>query len=230
MSRNRRGASIVAVAIVLAAFLRSAAAEDAAAGGAGPAVPEIGSMLLFPAVILGGPANGETEALGTALTDATEKALSARAFRVTYSAEPLAEGEGQAAEASSRALSAGARWAAIASLELADKRIAYSVRVFDASEAGLVASAGFSAYAGLSALPLMADSAAAVATKAAAYRDSTTDTLVAPCNTAFAFPLPMRALRFASAILGARARGSWAPLKTARSISPTYPFIKERKS
>ncbi len=117
-------------------------------------------------------------------------------------------------------------WAAIASLELADKRIAYSVRVFDASEAGLVASAGFSAYAGLSALPLMADSAAAVATKAAAYRDSTTDTLVAPVQYRIRVSSPDEG---ASVRIGDTGSSGSRELGTIKNGTLDFPYIPFHK-
>ena len=168
MIRSSRRRSIAAIStIVLALFIQSAVSEGASA-------PDDGVVALFPAVELGASGAGGDEAavFGNALEEAMTRALTEFSFSVSRSAEGLDRGGNLAAEVSSRATAAGARWAAFASFEVADKRIAYTLRVYDAQENALVASAGFSAFAGLTALPLIEDSAKAIAAKAAAYRDS----------------------------------------------------------
>ena len=140
----------------------------------GASAPDDRAVALFPAVDLGaGDAGGDEAAVfGNALEEAMAGALTELSFRVSRSAGDLDRGGDLAAEASSRATAAGARWAAFASFDVTDKRIAYTLRVYDAQENALVASAGFSAYAGLTALPLIEDGAKAIAAKTAAYRDS----------------------------------------------------------
>ena len=164
---SRRRSTAAFSAIALALCLQSAAPE-------GASLPDGGAVALFPAVEMGagGAGGDEAKALGNALEEAMAGALVELSFRVDRSAVGLDPGGDLAAEASSGATAAGARWAAFATFDVADKRLAYTLRVYDAPENALVASAGFSAYAGLTALPLIEDSAKAIAAKAAAYRDT----------------------------------------------------------
>jgi hypothetical protein len=178
MMQGRRGAFVAIVLAMLApaAIAESVSATGSAAMAADSTAPSLddSAVLVFPAIGLRDNAGGgdETAAFGSALVDALRRALIGRSFRVSVSAVPLGSSADIPADASSRAIAAGSAWAAVASFEIADKRIAYSLRVYDARQAALAASAGFSAFAGITALPLMDDSAKSVAAKTAAYRGS----------------------------------------------------------
>jgi hypothetical protein len=165
---------LAALALAVALLLPSiAVAEEAPTAALDDA-----AVLVFPVITLGGDSASSAEggdeaaAFGAALKAALGRALSEFSFTVKESSEALVQGEDLPVKASSIARAAGAGWAAVAFLEVADKRIAYTLRVYEVSESALASSAGFSVYAGLAALPLMDDSAKTVASKAAAYRAS----------------------------------------------------------
>jgi hypothetical protein len=168
------------LATVIAAMHPSGAQAEAELGADPPAAleaakPDEGSVLLLPPLITQDAAgtrvtDEEANAFGKALEDALGRALSAENFRVVESTEALEGRRDLAAQASARALGAGVRWVSFADLGLSEKRIAYTLRVYDAAESALAAAASFSTYAGLSSLPLMEDSAKSAAAKAAAYR------------------------------------------------------------
>jgi hypothetical protein len=156
------------VALLALAFLaqRTKAEESATA----PTDQDV--VLLFPSLVLGNDDGVEAPALGTALEDALRNALEKRSFRVSEAPEALQNGPDVRLEVIPRALAAGARWAAVASFEIEDKRLSYTLSVYDAKASALIASAGFSTYAGITSLPLMDSSALTVASKTAAYRDA----------------------------------------------------------
>jgi hypothetical protein len=163
--RSRAAARLVLAALALAMLQPGTAFAEGIA-----AAPDDSALILFPPVVQG---EGEAAAtFGSALQEALGRALAEASFSVTASKEALDPTGDQQAQASSLALAAGAGWAAIVSLELADKRIAYTLRVYDAREPALAAAAGFSAYAGVSSLPLFEDSSRTVAAKARAWRAS----------------------------------------------------------
>ncbi|MGA2545057.1 MAG: hypothetical protein ABSF43_00795 [Rectinemataceae bacterium] len=224
-------AALTSIALAFFLSLATEGAEGPVAQGMEATAPDAAAVLLFPAVILGGNGPGGTEAatFSSALADALDRAFTELSFRVSRSSEALDQSEGLPAEASSRALAAGTRWAAVASVEVADKRIAYSFRIYDATEIALVASAGFSAYAGLTALPLMADSANAVASKTAAYRSSVSRGVGVPIQYRITVTSPDEG---ASVSIGAA--GAWGsrPLGTivgGALLLPYIPFEKGTK-
>jgi hypothetical protein len=171
MRRARpRAARIALVSIALALLpSRSIRAEEAVARPADDA-----AVLLFPATVLvgGGASREDGDAFGTALDEAFTQALEDKGFQVVVPAARPEPGGDVPGEASASALAAGCGWAAAASLALEGDRLAYTLLVYDATDTALAASTGFSAFAGLSALPLMAEGAESVASKLAAYRAS----------------------------------------------------------
>jgi hypothetical protein len=221
-------AALTSIALAFFLSLATEGAEGPVAQGMEATAPDAAAVLLFPAVILGGNGPGGTEAatFSSALADALDRAFTELSFRVSRSSEALDQSEGLPAEASSRALAAGTRWAAVASVEVADKRIAYSFRIYDATEIALVASAGFSAYAGLTALPLMADSANAVASKTAAYRSSVSRGVGVPIQYRITVTSPDEG---ASVSIGAA--GAWGsrPLGTIVGGALLLPYIPFKK-
>jgi hypothetical protein len=152
----------------------AAAAEGPGGEAAAKPAPDDSALLLIPAAIsMGDPASADdAAAFGSALDSALEQALLEKGFAVKRSPEPLPQG-GDPRDAAPLALDSGSGWAAMASVDLSDKRLACSVNIYDARDSALAASAGFSSYAGLSALPMMAEAAKSAAEKAAAYRSST---------------------------------------------------------
>jgi hypothetical protein len=162
-------------------------------------------------------------AFGTALASALGNAFTELSFHVSASSEALGQ-SGLPTQASIRALAVGARWAAVSSFEIVDKRIAYFFRIYDATETSLVASAGFSSYAGLTALPLMADSAKAVASKTAAYRSVASRGVRAPIFYRISISSPDEGASVSMGVAGAEGSRALGTIVGGTLILPYIPF------
>ncbi len=230
MSRNTRGGSKAILAVIALAFLAELAIAEGTTESPGPVVvaPDERAVLIFPAIVQRDDSADADEAatFGTSLINALEKAFSDLSFNVSIAPIALVQGEGLPAEASSNAVAVGARWAVIISLEIANKRIAYSLRVYEASETALVASSGFSSYAGLTALPLFADSAKAVATKTAALQHSPSNRTTGPIQYRITIESPDEG---AAVVIGTG--GAWGSrnvgiIESGSLVLPYIPFQK----
>jgi hypothetical protein len=134
----------------------------------GQAAPEAPTVSLLPASVeaVDAASQKDAAAFGAALRDALALALEREGFSV------IQVGGSEPPAPASEAGASGDAWTATIRLGLARSRISYRVSVFEAREGALVAAEAFSTYAGLGALPLMAESARRAAAKAAGYRAS----------------------------------------------------------
>ncbi len=233
MNHNTRcGSKAILAAIALAVVVHPAIAEGTTeSSGQFVVAPDERAVLIFPAIVQHDDSvdGDEAATFGTSLINALEKAFSDLSFHVSIAPISLVQGDGLPAEASSNALAVGAGWAAVISLEVANKRIAYSLRVYEASETALVASSGFSSYAGLTALPLFADSARAVATKTAAFQYSPSSRIKGPIQYRISIESPDEG---ASVVIGTG--GAWGSRNVGRIeigtlVLPYIPFQKGTK-
>jgi hypothetical protein len=116
----------------------------------------------------------EAAAFGKALREAFALALASRGFVILGEKPDSAPGDEASTptttDFAAAARAAGAAWAAIARFSIVGSRLSYSLAVYEAGEGALVSAQAFSTYAGLGALPLIAESARSAAVKAAEYR------------------------------------------------------------
>lgn len=135
----------------------------------------------------------DAEPFAVPLAAALLRELSAEGFKTELRPGSLNPSVSDAELASSLSAAARARWAGIARCEMDGRRLVWRVSVYDALDGALVASDSQGAFPGLSALPLLDQSASSVARDAWAQRER-----VIPGE-----PLEYR-LRFSSRDEGAR--------------------------
>jgi len=153
--RARSSFAVLALAALLAfSAAGGLAAEEAAADLDGKA-----------AVLLADAPDGDAARFAQALALAFER--EAEAAGISIAAKAAVAGTDEAPiDAMRAAREAGARWVLIARCRIEDARVLWRAAVYDGLEGSLVGADEFSAYAGLSALPLI-DQSAASAMKAA---------------------------------------------------------------
>ena len=233
MNRNKHGGSkavMAAIALVLLAQ-PSIAEETTESTGQVVVTTDERTVLIFPVLVLReNSADGdETATFGTALMGALEKAFSDLSFHVVRTSVTLGQSEKVPVEASAHTLASGAKWAAVISLEIANKRIAYSLRVYNASETALVASSGFSSYAGITALPLFADSAKAVAAKTASFQDNPSNKTKGPIQYRISIESPDEGAAVAIGTGGAWGSRDVGIIESGSLVLPYIPFQKGTK-
>jgi hypothetical protein len=222
---------LMAASALLILFPMGIEAQDGSDGKAEnpeAAILDDSTVILFPSIFspnADGEAGGavdEASAFGQALEGALGRALSSSGFLVSEAAGTLDGRAGTDEAASAVARAAGSRWVAYATFALADKRIAYSMRVVDATEAALAAASSFSAYAGLSSLPLMEDGARSVASKAAAYRSSSSLELGKPVQYRIAVNSPDEG---ATVFIGPAERAGSRPVGAIEGGTLLLPYL-----
>jgi hypothetical protein len=157
-----------------------AAPADAAArtaapapGTAVPAAPDPRRLSLFPAAVPEAVA-AESAPYAEALRAGLRRSLELAGYSVVDEIDPLSGEQAEAKDASSRARESGASWAAVCELSAASGRIVYRIATYDARDGALAAGDGFSAFTGLSAIPLLEGAAARTVEKLGAYESART--------------------------------------------------------
>lgn len=153
--------------LLMAAFFwapapRPDAQESAAAGDLRP-VAAVTSVWTSP----------EAEPFAAPLASALLRELAAAGFKTEAHSGALNGTDSDSALAAGLSSSAKARWAAVARCEMDGRRLVWRASVFDALDGALVASDSQGAFPGLSALPLLDQSASAAARDAWSQRNRT---------------------------------------------------------
>lgn len=133
-----------------------------------------------------------------------------------------AAAEGEAGRASAAAEAAGARWALVASCRLEGRRLYWRIAAYDALRGALVAADSYTSYPGLSALPIIEESARSVAeTWAEASRRQDEETNLVPWRQRFVSRDEGAALSLGSAGEGRRVLGT---VEDGGLTAPYLPF------
>lgn len=128
---------------------------------------------------------------------------------VLDAAEAAAAADPWAAAEAARA--AGARWAVVARIELADRLLSWSFDVYDASGAALLASDAFSGFAGLTSLPAIDESARRAAAAWSLSKDEPAPDLPVQFRLSFVGGTPGTSVSVSQPDLPARRVGELGP-------------------